>query len=160
MEQNDTERANPFGSPVVSPTTDEFLLPREALDKRRCRSSNSRFTSPHGHRPRTLQETSHRLDVLQQAHAPQRHLRVRCRTVPRHAQDHPRVATSHARLGIRLPYRIVLRNSAWVDESYISDADLSKGHGRPRMHNISRQKLCICVMTNANKNPIAVVCGH
>lgn len=56
--------------------------------------------------------------------------------------------------------RIVLRDSVWVDETYINDTDLSKGYGQARKRGLSRQKLCICVAIDVHKNPIAVVCGH
>ena len=40
--------------------------------------------------------------------------------------------------------RIVLRDTVWVDETYINDTDLSKGYGQARKRDQSRQKLCIC----------------
>lgn len=56
--------------------------------------------------------------------------------------------------------RIVLRDTVWVDETYINDTDLSKGYGQARKRGLSRQKLCICVAIDVHKNPVAVVCGH
>ncbi len=56
--------------------------------------------------------------------------------------------------------RIVLRDTAWVDETYVNDTDLSKGYGQARKRGLSRQKLCICVAIDIHKNPVAVVCGH
>ena len=56
--------------------------------------------------------------------------------------------------------RIVLRDTVWVDETYINDTDLSKGYGQARKRGLSRQKLCICVAIDVHKKPIAVVCGH
>ena len=37
--------------------------------------------------------------------------------------------------------RIVLRDTVWVDETYINDTDLSKGYGQARKRGLSRQKL-------------------
>ena len=53
-----------------------------------------------------------------------------------------------------------LRDTVWVDETYINDTDLSKGYGQARKRGLSRQKLCICVAIDVHKNPVAVVCGH
>lgn len=49
--------------------------------------------------------------------------------------------------------RIVMRNTVWVDETYISDTDLSKGYGQARKRGLSRQKLCICVAIDIHKTP-------
>ena len=56
--------------------------------------------------------------------------------------------------------RIVLRNTVWVDETYINDTDLSKGYEQARKRGLPRQKLCICVAIDVHKNPVEVVCGH
>ena len=56
--------------------------------------------------------------------------------------------------------RIVLRDTVWVDETYVNDIDLSKGYGQARKRGLPRQKLCICVAIDIHKNPVAVVCGH
>lgn len=56
--------------------------------------------------------------------------------------------------------RIVLRDTVWVDETYVNDTDLSKGYGQARKRGLPRQKLCICVAIDIHKNPVAVVCGH
>ena len=56
--------------------------------------------------------------------------------------------------------RIVLRDTVWVDETYINDTDLSKGYGQARKRDQSRQKLCICVAIDVHKITVAVVCGH
>lgn len=56
--------------------------------------------------------------------------------------------------------RIVMRNTVWVDETYISDTDLSKGYGQAHKRGLSRQKLCICVAIDIHKNPVELVCGH
>ena len=56
--------------------------------------------------------------------------------------------------------RIVLRDTVWVDETYINDTDLSKGYGQARKGDQSRQKLCICVAIDVHKITVAVVCGH
>lgn len=40
--------------------------------------------------------------------------------------------------------RIVLRDTVWVDETYVNDTDLSKGHGQARKCGLFRQKLGIC----------------
>ena len=57
-------------------------------------------------------------------------------------------------------YRIVLRDTVWVDETYVNDTDLSNGYGQARKRGLSRQKLCICVAIDVHKNPVAVVRGH
>ncbi|HJI72060.1 MAG TPA: IS1595 family transposase [Coriobacteriaceae bacterium] len=56
--------------------------------------------------------------------------------------------------------RIVLRDTVWVDETYVNDSDLSKGHGQARKRGLSRQKLNICVAIDVHKNPVPVACGH
>ena len=56
--------------------------------------------------------------------------------------------------------RIVLRETIWVEETYISDTDLSKGYGQARKRGPSRQKLCACVAIDVHKNPVGVACGH
>lgn len=56
--------------------------------------------------------------------------------------------------------RIVLRGCAWIDETYVSDTDLSKGYGQARKRGLSKQRLCIAVGIDARKEPVAVVCGH
>ena len=53
----------------------------------------------------------------------------------------------------------MLRDTVWVDETYINDTDLSGATGRPAS-GLSRQKLCICVAIDVHKNPVAVVCGQ
>lgn len=47
-----------------------------------------------------------------------------------------------------------------MDETYISDTDLSKGYGRARKRGLTRQKLCICVAIDVHKNPVVVVTDH
>lgn len=56
--------------------------------------------------------------------------------------------------------RIVLRDTVWVDETYVNDTDLSKGYGQAGKRGPSRQKLCICVAIDIHKDPVAVACGH
>lgn len=58
---------------------------------------------PHRHRPRTLPKAAPRLDLLHQAHAPQRSRRVCGRAVRRHPQDSLRLAAPCARHNIRPP---------------------------------------------------------
>ena len=58
---------------------------------------------PHRHRPRTPPKAAPRLDLLHQAHAPQRSRRVCDRAVRRHPQDRLRLAAPCARHDIRLP---------------------------------------------------------
>lgn len=58
---------------------------------------------PHRHRPRTLPKAAPRLDLLHQAHAPQRSRRVCGRAARRHPQDRLRLAAPCARHDIRLP---------------------------------------------------------
>lgn len=58
---------------------------------------------PHRHRPRTLPKAAPRLDLLHQAHAPQRSRRVCGRAARRHPQDRLRLAAPCARHNIRLP---------------------------------------------------------
>lgn len=55
---------------------------------------------------------------------------------------------------------IVLRDRAWIDETYLADTDLSHGYGQARKRGLSRQLLCIAVAIDVHKNPVAVVCGH
>ncbi len=55
--------------------------------------------------------------------------------------------------------RIVLRDTVWVDETYVNDTDLSKDYGQAGKLGLSHQKLCICVAIDVHKNPV-VVCGH
>lgn len=54
----------------------------------------------------------------------------------------------------------MLRDTVWVDETYINDTDLSKGYGQARKRGLPRQKLCICMAIDVHKNPVAVVCCH
>lgn len=56
--------------------------------------------------------------------------------------------------------RIVLRDRVWIDETCISDADLSHGYGEARKRGLSKQKICIAVAIDVHKNPVAKVCGH
>lgn len=56
--------------------------------------------------------------------------------------------------------RIVLRDTVWVDETYVNDTDLSKGYGQVWKSGLSRQKLCICVAIDIHKYLVEVVCGH
>lgn len=56
--------------------------------------------------------------------------------------------------------RIVLRDRIWIDETYISDTDLSHGYGEARKRGLSKQLICIAVAIDIHKNPVAVVCGH
>lgn len=56
--------------------------------------------------------------------------------------------------------RIVLRDTVWVDETYINDTDLSKGYRQARKRGQSSEKLCIRVAIDVHKSPVAVVCGH
>lgn len=56
--------------------------------------------------------------------------------------------------------RIVLRDRAWIDETYVNDTDPSKGYGQARKRGPSRQRLCILVAIDVRKSPTAAVCGH
>ena len=56
--------------------------------------------------------------------------------------------------------RIVLRGRVWVDETCVSDTDLSHGYGQARKRGLSKRKVCIAVGIDARKEPVAVVCGH
>ena len=56
--------------------------------------------------------------------------------------------------------RIVLRDRVWIDETYITDTDLTHGYGQARKRGLSKQKLCIVVAIDVHKNIVAVVCGH
>lgn len=56
--------------------------------------------------------------------------------------------------------RNVLCETVWVDETYISDTDLSKSYGQARKRGLTREKLCTCVAIDVHKNPVAVACGH
>lgn len=56
--------------------------------------------------------------------------------------------------------RITLRDTVWVDETNVNETGLSKGFWQARKRDLSRQKLCICVVIDVHKNPVTVVCGH
>lgn len=56
--------------------------------------------------------------------------------------------------------RIVLKGRVWIDEVYVNDTDLSKGYGQARKRGLSKQKLCVAIVIDTSKNPVAVVCGH
>lgn len=55
---------------------------------------------------------------------------------------------------------IVLRDRVWLDETYITDTDLTHGYGEARKRGLSKQKLCIAVAIDVHKNPVAKACGH
>lgn len=54
----------------------------------------------------------------------------------------------------------MLRDTVWVDETYINDTDLSKGYVQARKCGLFRQKLGICDAIDIHKDPVAVACGH
>lgn len=56
--------------------------------------------------------------------------------------------------------RLVLRDRVWLDETYITDTDLTHGYGEAKKRGLSKQKLCIVVAIDVHKNPVAKVCGH
>lgn len=56
--------------------------------------------------------------------------------------------------------RIVLRGRVWIDETYVSDTDLSHGYGEARRRGLSKQLVCIAVAIDEHKNAVAVACGH
>ena len=56
--------------------------------------------------------------------------------------------------------RLVLRDRVWMDETYITDTDLTHGYGEAGKRGLSKQKLCIVVAIDIHKNPVARVCGH
>lgn len=56
--------------------------------------------------------------------------------------------------------KIVLRDTFWLDETYVNDTDLSHGYGEARKRGLSKQKVCIAVAIDVHKNPVAVVIGH
>lgn len=56
--------------------------------------------------------------------------------------------------------RLVLRDRAWIDETYVDDTDLSHGYGQARKRGLSGQKLCIAVGIDVHKNVVARACGH
>ena len=56
--------------------------------------------------------------------------------------------------------RLVLRDRVWVDETYLTDTDLTHGFGQARKRGLSRQKVCIAVAIDVHKNPVARACGH
>lgn len=47
--------------------------------------------------------------------------------------------------------RIVLRDTVWVDETYINDTDLSKGYGQVRKRGLSLQELSICAPSTSTR---------
>ena len=56
--------------------------------------------------------------------------------------------------------RFVLCDTFWVDETHINDTDPSKGYEQVHKRGLSREKPCICVTIDIQKNPVAVGCGH
>ena len=56
--------------------------------------------------------------------------------------------------------RLLLRDRVWIDETYITDTDLSYGFGEARKRGLSKQKACIALAIDVHKNPIAKFCGH
>lgn len=56
--------------------------------------------------------------------------------------------------------RLVLRDRVWLDETYLTDTDLTHGYGEAVRRGLSKQKVCIAVAIDVHKNPIARVCGH
>ena len=153
-------RVNPFRALVAGLAADEFLPLREAVDERRCRSSGRRFTSPTG-------------TVLEHCRKPLvtwvSFIRPMCHNVPVECAAELCGVTHkmafewrHRVLATVSGYqdRIVLRDTVWVDETYVNDTDISKGYGQARKRGLSSQRLCICVAIEIHKNPVAVGCGH
>ena len=56
--------------------------------------------------------------------------------------------------------RLVLRDRVWLDETYLTDTDLTHGYGEAVKRGLSKQKVCIVVAIDVHKNPIARACGH
>lgn len=56
--------------------------------------------------------------------------------------------------------KIVLKDTFWLDETYINDTDLAHGYGEARKRGLSKQKICIAVAIDVHKNPVAVAIGH
>ena len=55
---------------------------------------------------------------------------------------------------------LVLRDRVWLDETYLTDTDLTHGYGQAVKRGLSKQKVCIAVAIDVHKNPVARVCGH
>lgn len=55
---------------------------------------------------------------------------------------------------------LVLRGRVWLDETYVTDTDLTHGYGQAVKRGLSKQKVCIVVAIDVLKNPVAKVCGH
>lgn len=56
--------------------------------------------------------------------------------------------------------KLVLRDRVWLDETYITDTDLTHGYGQAAKRGLSKQKVCMVVAIDVHKNPVAKVCGH
>ncbi len=135
-------RANPFGELVAGLTADEFLLLRDTVDESRCRKPLPVWLS-------FIRLMRHNVPVECAAEL--------CGVTHKTAFKWRRRVLATVS-GYR--DRIVPRDTVWVDETYISETDLSKGCWRARKRGLSRQKLCVCTAIDIHKNPVAVAYGH
>ena len=164
-------RASPFRALVAGLTADEFLLPREAVDERRCREEVGVGTlaeDAEAHRPdpgcpgrgargawrdgstaagvprwccrccgrRFIPLTGTVLEHCRKPHAAWvSFIRLMCHNVPVECAAEPCGVThktafewQHRVLATvsGCQDRIVLRDTVWVDETYLNDTDLSK----------------------------------
>lgn len=135
-------RANPFGELVSGLTGDEILLPRKAVGERHRRKPLAKWVS-------FIRLMRHNVPVECAAEL--------CGVIHKTAFE-----WRHRVLATVSGYqdRILLCDTVWVDETYVNDTDFSKGYGQAGKRGLSRQKLCICVVIDVHKNPVAVVCGH
>lgn len=56
--------------------------------------------------------------------------------------------------------RLRLRGRIWIDEMYVPDNSLLRGPDWKPKRGLSKDKICIAIAIDANKNTVAVLCGH
>ena len=109
----------------------------------RCRCCGRRFISPTG---TVLEHCRKPLPVWISFIRPMRHnVPVECTAELCGVTHKTAFEWRHRALATVSGYqdRILLRDTVWVDETYINCTDLSKGYGQARKRGLSRQKLCI-----------------
>lgn len=121
----------------------------------RCRCCGRRFTS---HTGTVLEHCRKQLATWVSLIRPMRHnVPVECAAEPCGVTRKTAFEWRHRVLATVSDYqdRIVLRDTVWIGETY-----LSKDYGQAGKRGPSRQKLCICVAIDIHKDPVAVACGH
>lgn len=99
----------------------------------------------------TLPKAAPRLGLLHQSHVP--YARVECTAELCGVTHKTAFEWRHRVFATVSGYqdRIVLRDTVWVDETYINDTDLSKGYGQVRKRGLSLQKLSICAPSTSTR---------